>query len=508
MASVSEILDNFNSGLYKTKDELENALQKIHEHVALVSDSIDDFNERMIDTLNRFKKRRFCTYCEVYYSLVDLITHENTNLQRRNITNQKGREIVEVESAINSRLKTFWIVSEEEEGQDVVSFLNENRDELIDKVKEQVITINAIKFNLVLICKFKKGENDEYDASFKTSNIRVLLADQIHEIVDKSFSKLLKEKSEFQAKGSGWVLSKVLGLELRINKYIPLRGSTYIELPARIKNIKAVINVNHSDLYCFKYAIWAKNIGKDSQRVSKYNTRSFHEGYKWDCIEYPVDIKDIVKFERINNISINVFGLDEKNMVYPIKIVDSELDDHRDLLYITNDKTSHYCWIKDFEKLVRSQITKHHCVYASVVLPAIRTKSIQNCVKERAHPVKLCCQMIRIKLPFVVYADFECLLQNVSTCEPSSHTSYTYVIQRHEPFSFCYVVITPDSCQSPQLYRGPNAVRIFIERMKDEAEKIYTLYKNSIPMNPLTAEEETTFHLTSLCHTHTALIEI
>ncbi|KAG8232199.1 hypothetical protein J437_LFUL010500 [Ladona fulva] len=282
MASVSEILDNFNSGLYKTKDELENALQKIHERAALVSDSIDDLNayERMVDALDR-----------------------------RNITNQKGRGIVEVESAINSRLKTFWIASEEEEGQDVVSFLNENRDELIDKVKELVITNNAINFNLVLICKFKKGENEELDTSFKTKNRRVLLIDQTDEIVDESFSKLLKEKSEFQAKGSGWTLSEVIGLELRINKYIPLRGSTYIELPPKIANTRSVINVRNEDVFCFKYAISARNISQNPQRVSKYETIQFRTGYVWDCIKYSVDLKDIPKFERANNISINVFNV-------------------------------------------------------------------------------------------------------------------------------------------------------------------------------------------------------
>ena len=30
-----------------------------------------------------------------------------------------------------------------------------------------------------------------------------------------------------------------------------------------------------------------------------------------------------------------------------------------DLLFITNEEKQHYCWIKNFSKLVRSQVTKH-----------------------------------------------------------------------------------------------------------------------------------------------------
>ncbi|KAG8236681.1 hypothetical protein J437_LFUL016718 [Ladona fulva] len=42
----------------------------------------------------------------------------------------------------------------------------------------------------------------------------------------------------------------------------------------------------------------------------------------------------------------------------------------------------------------------------------------------------------------------------------------------------------------------PNA----IERMKDEAEKILVSYRNVVPMEPLTLEEETNFHSVTTCH--------
>ena len=48
---------------------------------------------------------------------------------------------------------------------------------------------------------------------------------------------------EFERKGSGWSLNFVNRFELRINKYNPLCGSSYINLHKKIKDKHACINV-------------------------------------------------------------------------------------------------------------------------------------------------------------------------------------------------------------------------------------------------------------------------
>jgi hypothetical protein len=170
----------------------------------------------------------------------------------------ENRPIVELESAVRNRWKTFWVSGFDDELSDVVTFLGTVKSILREKITEQ-LRDNALKINIILRCRFVKDEQSD-DRCFKTMSVRVFQADDVDEILDLLYSKLLKEKSEHQGKGSGWILSLVLGLELRINKYTPLRGSTYIELPEKIKNTGAVINVKNTDLFCFKYAIWSKNI--------------------------------------------------------------------------------------------------------------------------------------------------------------------------------------------------------------------------------------------------------
>jgi hypothetical protein len=62
--------------------------------------------------------------------------------------------------------------------------------------------------------------------------------------IDDQFSEEIVGKvSVFQERESGWSLYKILNLEINFYKYIPLRGSSYIELPKFIAKKHAIINV-------------------------------------------------------------------------------------------------------------------------------------------------------------------------------------------------------------------------------------------------------------------------
>ena len=68
--------------------------------------------------------------------------------------------------------------------------------------------------------------------------------------------RLSELSQQFQNQGSGWHLSKVETLDIDIDPFEPLDGSSYIPLPKKIADKKAIINVkNESDNYCFKWAV-------------------------------------------------------------------------------------------------------------------------------------------------------------------------------------------------------------------------------------------------------------
>ena len=73
-----------------------------------------------------------------------------------------------------------------------------------------------------------------------------------------------------------------------------------------------------------------------SEKLSKY-TPYQHE-LKTTGIEFPTPISQIFKFEKLNNISINVFGFEKD--VYPLHITKEEKDTHINLLLIQRVKSN------------------------------------------------------------------------------------------------------------------------------------------------------------------------
>ena len=61
--------------------------------------------------------------------------------------------------------------------------------------------------------------------------------------------------AKFQRQGSNWRFHSVLSVDLHTVRYEPLRGSSYIPLPAFLAAKKAIINVENEDDECFKWAI-------------------------------------------------------------------------------------------------------------------------------------------------------------------------------------------------------------------------------------------------------------
>ena len=128
-------------------------------------------------------------------------------------------------------------------------------------------------------------------------------------------------------------------------------------MPAILANKKAIINVQNNDDKCFLWALLSAlhPAKKQAQRVSKYRDyeRDFDEAL--NGIDFPVKLKDVSKFAKRANMSINVYTLDNKSVVPP-EITKVEKNTHVDLLYYKD----HYCWITSSSKLVGTQVTKHN----------------------------------------------------------------------------------------------------------------------------------------------------
>jgi len=91
--------------------------------------------------------------------------------------------------------------------------------------------------------------------SFQSKMTIISAYSNIENEYKEHMEKILVRMEEFQERDSGWTLLHLIRLEVIINQYSPLRGSSYIKLPSCLETKKAIINVkNINDEFCFKWS--------------------------------------------------------------------------------------------------------------------------------------------------------------------------------------------------------------------------------------------------------------
>ena len=106
---------------------------------------------------------------------------------------------------------------------------------------------NAVKVYTVLTAKFVITKNDQEIIEMKyfstkaeplypTTNAKEWFITHVQEPIQT-------EIEEFEQQGSGWSLHSIINLTVNINKLNPMRGSSYVDLLAKIRSKKACINV-------------------------------------------------------------------------------------------------------------------------------------------------------------------------------------------------------------------------------------------------------------------------
>ena len=123
-----------------------------------------------------------------------------------------------------------------------------------------------------------------------------------------------------------------------------------------------MINIQNEDEKCFEYAVVASQhyqwIDKNhASRPAQYSRwMEGEERFNFDGCTQPMKIEDISKFEKLNNLAINVYHIkSDGKLISPLRITQktARLEDFVNLLLIEGEDRSHYTWIRDFDKLLR-----------------------------------------------------------------------------------------------------------------------------------------------------------
>src|ERR1043165_8232214 len=392
-------------------------------------------------------------------------------------------------------------------GVDAESFLNTVKPQVIDLLVKN----RQVKVRFVLTCDMervdmKTGEVIVAQPHFSSKNVVNLDSTDVNEIYANSVDKVLESMAHFQMQGSNWRFTAVVRFDIHNIVYKPLKGSSDIPLPEKLASKKAIINLKNDDCECFKWCITrALNPSNNHpERITKDLIEQSNE-LNWSGIEFPVaaNANIINKFERNNNISVNVFGYDKD--VYPLYLSKLCSDRPIDLLLISDGEQKHYCLIKNFNRLMavktkNSTRSMHYCRRCLTGYERIEAlvKHTEYCSQHDAQKIELPepGTMLSFKnynrsmrVPFVVYADFESFIKPIATCQPDPNTSFTNKYQMHVPSSFCYYIKCFDDSvysRDPVMFTAENedddVAQIFLDSLIKDIKQIYNQFKFKKPM--------------------------
>ncbi|CAS01108.1 Protein CBG26674 [Caenorhabditis briggsae] len=188
------------------------------------------------------------------------------------------------------------------------SFLDKKGPDIVKKIYE-----NSVKIYVSLECEMiKEGTEDTQVAHLTTKSVLLNPGDSRIDFMKNIKSDLVNRLEHYQSRGSGFRLNRIIGLRMSQTKIMPLSGSKYIELPDWIKNKKAVVNVQNKDEKCFMWCILAHlyPVEEHPERISKYKEHA--SKINFEGFEFPFQVKDVDKFEKRNNLAVNIVTHDLK----------------------------------------------------------------------------------------------------------------------------------------------------------------------------------------------------
>lgn len=503
------------------------------------------------------KKMKFCDECNLDIPIRKFPGHLKTYSHKMNVCRPDNVEGVElIQSAFKQRIASYKIRGDNEKNVD--EFFQKNRRKIIKLLTTCLEQFPSVKIYFELFAEYVLLVKELLDIkSFNTKNVIVTSASNLDAVLDDFVAIIKMKMSEFNQKESGryankkrltvtfvfvgWIFKDILHLEVNINNYNPLRSSSYIPLPFDIANKKAVLNIQNNDVYCFKWCILAFLHPKTShpERVKHYI--EYEEELNFAGIEFPVKLSEISKFETQNSISVNVYGTEKffdcvaktwkSQIIGPFYLTSSKQKKHVDLLLIFDDvlKINHFCLIINMSRLVRCQISSNH---NSQFLCSGCLVFFSNREKLQQHMTSDCNKIVTqlpttdlvkdkfgnevpqnvvkfknfdkcLKLPFVIYMDFESLLQPLDNCEPSINDSFTIRTHLHKPYTFGYYIkCSYDNSLSilRSNYFGTEAASEFVKQLELDVQLIYQNHlKNFVPMQ-ISCEEELNFQSATRCH--------
>ncbi|XP_031549074.1 uncharacterized protein LOC116286651 [Actinia tenebrosa] len=369
----------------------------------------------------------------------------------------------------------------------------------LDKGVEE---LGALKASIMAEVSLMK-EDTETTVMLRSKSLVISESTRLEPMLSDTLEGLLEMLSNYTKQGSGWTVTEIRDMQISMARYVPIKGGSYVPLPAWIERKRAIVSVRNDDNKCFMWAIRSAlyPVEKNTARMSNYPS----DDLNWEGVTFPMQLHDIPAFEDANDIAINVYGARDETIV-PLML--SKHQGKRVHLFYQG---GNYSWVKHVSRLFYRH-TKHKCkkYFCDCCLLSFTDAKALEKHDKICRGVEQVAQRISMpaekklsyddfkrqaQVPYVIYADFEAII----TKEEQKNGS-TKKLGLHEICSYGYIVVRHDGkADEPVLYRGKDASTRFLEALKEEEEEIRR--KLRLKNKPkLSKEDQAAYAKVKKCH--------
>src|SRR5690606_28903142 len=411
-------------------------------------------------------------------------------------------------------------------------FYDKVKEHLYEKIENLLKNLPnnvAIKFNLgmyieminingtdIINFKFYAYPSGNKQIIYKNTDKKI-----IRELLDKAFSNIAIEIDAFLHLKSGWIISKIINMDFKYSQYKIIQGSGKFILPTRLKNKKAVINVDNDDDKCFLYAVASclLNINKNPQDHKKY--KKIIQNFIINNISFPFKVSDVKKFEKYNidllkkygKEGINIFWYNEFDEVVPLYINRKCIDDDKiiNILYLEDkNNRSHYVWIKNFSKLINSKNSDQKYICFNCLNVCYSKEALKN-HKEMCYNQETCKIILpneknswlyfknyhkKLKIPISMFSDIECFTEKYEDMIKKGVKSIKY--QKHKVSGISLYTI--NEINNENIFQIFNKCESYILQLIINSNYYLNLLKTNKKMKKLTKKQLKEFNECNICH--------
>lgn len=464
-----------------------------------------------------------------FFKMRDYASQKILNLFRKNL----GRIYVKQNPAQYKNFNLSYDVKHIGNRFDLYRYFKDITPFLHEKIDMFMTEVNSCKvqFNLtIMFVKPNPQAKEDDDNIPKTIKIEVIFKSSIHPIINKEQiaqtihvirNDIFNKVSKYTKDGSGWIVGKILHGYLNLVRHRLISGSSYFEMSSFIKNKKAVINIKNEDNRCFLYSIitalhYHELDTKHLDRLDQFE--KYFKLYPFDDNDMPMTIgicKKIEKYENIIQRNINViFNEHPKTEITPFYKSSNTYEETINLMLCHDEGygKNHFVWVRDMSRLLSSSISKHtrkmhfcmRCL-SHFSKESELQKHEELCKNNEVSKIEMPKDNLKftnvfkqLKLPFVVYADFETLPMKIEEKKGDK----TQRIMKHVVCGGEYIIVSniEKKVIKSFKYRGDNCVRHFIDSLNEDCEELYMRYFYREKPMVMTKEDKINFENSNVCH--------